>query len=141
MSRLHFRTTQHSKTDRDANPFPKSFHNTFKPKSALTNAGSGNRFICLIGRVVRLYYLHKGFKQDNKLLPKGPILDVGDITLYPFQNFTIGTSLAPVTANLRDSSYTWLNESPDSVGDHYLLKSPIVHNHVGTGTHYTHFPP
>jgi hypothetical protein len=91
--------------------------------------------------MVRFYYLHKRFQYDNKILPKGPILDVRDIKLYPFQNFIIGANLSPVTAHLRDSSYPWLNESPDSVGGHYFLKSPIVHNHVGTGTHYTHFPP
>jgi hypothetical protein len=97
--------------------------------------------IDLKGGIVRPYYLRKRFKYDNEIPPKGPILDVSDVTLDPFQNFTISASLTPVTAHLRDSRYPWLNKSPDSVGGHYFLKSPIVHNHVGSWTHHTHLSP
>jgi hypothetical protein len=102
-----------SKIDSDVNVLSKRLQNTFKSKSALTNAVSGNR---LIGRVMRPYYLHKRFKYDHKIRPKGPILDAGDIKLYPFQNFTIGASLSPVTPHLGDAGYPWVNESPHSVG-------------------------
>jgi hypothetical protein len=94
-----------------------------------------------VGSVSRENHLHDRFQDDNEILPKRPILDVGYVQLYSLQNLGIVPSFSTVTAYLCDSSNPWLNESSNSVGGHDLGESSIVDDHVRTRPNDAHFSP